>query len=61
MLEKAFGQDAMSKPREYEWYKHFEDGCEDVEGDQRTGRLRKSTTDENIEKLILCLVIAKLI
>ena len=30
MLEKGFGKNAMSKPRIYEWYKHFQKGCEDT-------------------------------
>ena len=30
MLTKAYGEFAMSKTRVYEWYKHFQDGREDV-------------------------------
>ena len=41
----------MSKTRVYEWYKCFQDGCEDVEDDERPGRHSTSTTDENVEKV----------
>ena len=51
MLTKAYGESAMSKTRVYEWYKHFQDGREDVEDDERPGRPSTSTTDENVEKV----------
>ena len=51
MLTKAYGETAMSKTRVYEWYKRFQDGREDGEDDERPGRLRTSTTDENVEKV----------
>ena len=51
MLTKAYGESAMSEPRVYEWYKRFQDGREDVEDDERPGRLSTSTTDENVEKV----------
>ena len=51
MLTKAYGKSAMSKTRIYEWYKRFQDGCEDVENDERPGRPSTSTTDENVEKI----------
>lgn len=31
----ALGESAISKTRVYEWYKHFQDGCEDVNDDSR--------------------------
>ena len=51
MLTKAYGESAMSKTRVYESYKRFQDGREDVEDDERPGRLSTSTTDENVEKV----------
>ena len=51
MLTKAYGESAMSKTRVYEWYKRFQDGREDVEDDERSGRPSTSTTDENVEKV----------
>jgi len=53
MLTKAthFGEPAMSKTRVLVWYKRFQDGCKDVEDDERLGRPSTSTTDESIEKV----------
>ena len=51
MLTKAYGESAMSKARVYEWYKHFQDGREDLEDDERPGRPSTSTTDENVKKV----------
>ena len=51
VLTKACGESAMSETRVYEWYKRFQDGHEDVEDDERPGRLSTSTTDENVEKV----------
>ena len=51
MLTKAYGESAMSKTRVYEWYKHSQDGREDVEDDERFGRSSTSTIDENVEKV----------
>ncbi|XP_032668800.1 uncharacterized protein LOC116842993, partial [Odontomachus brunneus] len=33
------------------WYKRFQEGREDVEDDERPGRLSTSTTDDNVEKV----------
>ena len=51
MLTKAYGESAMSKRRVYEWYKLFQDGCENVEDDERPGHPSTSTTDGNLEKV----------
>ena len=51
MLTKDHGESAMSKTRVYEWYKRFQVGREDVEDDERPGRLSTSTIDENVEKM----------
>lgn len=51
MLKKAFGDDTMSQPRVYEWYKRFQEGREDIEDDERSGRPSTSTSDENVEKV----------
>ena len=51
ILTKAYGESAMSKTRVYEWYKRFQDGREDVEDGERSGRPSTSTTDENVEKV----------
>ena len=51
MLTKAYGESSMSKTRVYKWYKRFQNGREDVEDDERSGRPSTSTTDENVEKV----------
>lgn len=51
MLKKAFGDDTISQPRVYEWYKRFQEGREDIEDDARSGRPSTSTSDENVEKV----------
>ncbi len=34
----------------YEWYKRFQDGCEDIEDKECTSHPGISTTDENVKK-----------
>lgn len=51
MLQKAFGEDCMSKTQAYDWYKSFKDGREEVTDLLRSGRPTTSTTDENINKV----------
>ncbi len=41
----------MSKTRVYEWYKRFQDGCEDIEDDEHTDCSNTSATDENMKKV----------
>ena len=51
MLEKAFCENATSKPRVYEWYKYFQEGHEDTEDDKRIRLSSTSTTEQNVEKV----------
>ena len=51
MLKKAFGDDATSQPRVYQWYKRFRVIQEDVEDDARLRRPSTPITDENVEKI----------
>lgn len=51
MLQIVFGESTMSIARIYEWYKRFQDGCENVEDDERPGHLSASTTDDYVEKV----------
>ena len=56
MLTVVFGQSTMSRIQVQLWYNRFKEGREDVNDDARPGRLRTSTTEENIEavkKMIL--------
>ncbi|KAM0734093.1 Protein GVQW3 [Formica fusca] len=64
MLKKAFGDDTMSQPRVYEWYKRFQEGREDIEDDARSGRPSTSTSHENVEKvkeIVLANILANII
>ena len=38
MIQKAFGDNAMSAAQIKVWYKHFKDGRESVESDPHSGR-----------------------
>lgn len=51
MLQKAFGESALSKTRVYEWYRAFKDGRETVEDMPRSGRPSTSVTDDNVDKI----------
>nr|APL98296.1 truncated putative DD34D transposase [Bactrocera tryoni] len=51
MLQKAFGESALSKTRTYEWYRAFKEGRETVEDMPRSGRPSTSVTDDNVEKV----------
>ena len=37
MLKEAFGEQALSQARTFEWFKHFKDGLESVEDDKHSG------------------------
>ena len=51
LLQEAYGEDAMSKTRVYEWHKRFKNGREEVEDDRKSGRPSTSKTDENIDRV----------
>ena len=48
MLQKAFGDNAMSQSKTFLWYKRFKDGRTSVDDDECSGRPSTSTTPENI-------------
>jgi protein subunit release factor B len=50
-LQKAYGESAMKKTNVYKCYKRFQDGHEDVEDDEHSGRPSTSIIDENVKKL----------
>jgi hypothetical protein len=37
MLKEAFGEQALSQTRTFEWFKHFKDGRESLEDDKHSG------------------------
>ena len=49
MLQEAYGDQAMSRARVFEWHRRFREGEEDVEDKPRSGRPSSSKTDENVE------------
>lgn len=49
MLRMAFGDEAMSRARTFEWFRRFEEGRTTVESDERSGRPTSSRNAENIE------------
>jgi hypothetical protein len=51
MLQKAYGESAVKKTCVYEWSKRFQDGHEDVEDDEHSGRPSTSIIDENVKKV----------
>ena len=51
MLKEAFGEQALSQARTFEWLKRFKDGRESVEDDKHSGRPSTCTTPEMIAKV----------
>lgn len=51
MLVQAFGNEALSKSRTFEWFRRFKEDRESVEDDQRLGRPSTAITPENITKI----------
>jgi len=51
LLREAYGEDALSKSRVFDWHKRFSEGREDVEDNERSGRPVTIKTDENVERV----------
>ncbi|XP_037898914.1 protein GVQW3-like [Glossina fuscipes] len=51
MLQKAFGDEAMSQKNVYKWYKDFKEGRERVEDEQRPGRPSTSTDEGHVKEI----------
>ena len=51
MLQKAFGDNAMSQSKTFLWYKRFKNGQMSGDNDVHSGRPSTSTTPENISKV----------
>ena len=51
MMQKAFGNECMSKTRIKEWYNCFKGGRPSVDSDYRSGRPSTTKTLGNIERL----------
>ena len=51
MIQKIFGDNAMSGAQIKVWHKSFKDGQESVESDARSGRPATSRTPETAERV----------
>ena len=51
MLKEAFGEQALSQARTFEWFKGFKDGRESVEDRKHSGRMPTCTPPEMIAKV----------
>jgi hypothetical protein len=49
LLREAYRENSLSRTRVFEWHKMLVEGREDVEDDERPGRLITMQTDENLE------------
>ena len=51
MLKLAYGDASVTMETVYKWLERFRNGCESVEGEDRSGRTSTSKTQENIKKV----------
>jgi len=52
MLKEAFGEQALSQARTFEWFKCFKDGWESVEDRKHSGQLSTCTTPKWLRKCV---------
>jgi len=48
LIQKDYGDAALSQTTIFEWHKQFREGRESVKNDKRSGRPQTSQTDDNI-------------
>jgi len=51
LLKKVYGDECLSRTQDFEWFKRFKEGREEIGDDQRPGHPSTSKTDANIEKV----------
>lgn len=51
MLEKAFGEQCLSKRNVDKWYKQFKDGREHIIDEGRSGRPSSSINDKHVNEI----------
>ena len=51
MLEKAFGEDTLSRAQVFRWHKTFKEGRENAEDEERSGRPTTAHTTNNAERV----------
>jgi hypothetical protein len=49
VIYQAYGDNALSRSRVFEWYTRFWDGCENLEDDERIGQPTAVETSDIIE------------
>ena len=49
MMKKVYGDDCLSRSSIHEWFKHFQEGREALEDDERSGRPRNIVNEKNAE------------
>ena len=55
LIQKAYGDAALSRTKIFEWHKRFREGRESVKDDEHSGRPTTSRTDDNmaaIDKMV---------
>ena len=50
-LQRAYGEQSLSRAQVFRWYKSFLEGREQVEDKPRAGRPSTSKTDNNVERV----------
>src|SRR5881396_404654 len=48
MMKRAYGEECLSKTTIFQWHKKFRKGRTALEDDERSGRPKTTTTDENV-------------
>ncbi|GFW45212.1 protein GVQW3 [Trichonephila clavipes] len=51
MMKTAFGEEAMSRARVFEWFRRFKEGRQSVNSDPRIGRPFNSRNEDNIAQV----------
>jgi len=51
MFKLVYGDAALNMKTVYMWFERFRNGCESVEGEERSGRPSTSKTQENVERV----------
>ena len=49
MMQNVYGNECLCRSIIYEWFKWLEEGLEDLNDDECSGRLRSAVNEENVE------------
>jgi len=50
-LQRAYGENSLSRAQVFRWHKSFSEGREQVEDEPHAGRLSTSKTNNNVERV----------